>query len=62
MRFEASSVIRVPSKRVASPNKFPSTVSFLLEPALEATQGLIDGFFGQFTLKRYQNREAYVGD
>ena len=31
-------------------------------PALEATQGQMDGFFSQFPYKCHQNRVAYVGD
>ena len=31
-------------------------------PALEATQGQIDGFFSQLPYKCYQNQVAYVGD
>jgi hypothetical protein len=31
-------------------------------PALEATQGQIDVFFGQLPCKCYQNRVASVGD
>jgi len=32
-----------------------------LLPALEATQGQMDGFFSQLPYKCHQNRVAYVG-
>ena len=32
------------------------------KPTLEATQGQIDGFFGQLPYKCHQNRVASVGD